>query len=128
MIADLVQDELATTIVEGALIRLSDRDEFLPRYTSIESALDEIAKHTGHLMHGTGDLIAPNSALKLSPGRERWGVQRQREAFATDVAAIAILKALFSNRSGVNLRYPWTISYDKPLKLLIKNYRPRGRA
>jgi len=118
-----IVESLFQEIATGRVVRVDDRARMGIAGSSVEELLDAVVKTHDVLLHGTGEVIASGTPLRLSPGRERGGIRRDREAFATDAASIAILKALFSN-VGVNLRYPMVVSRTSPLTLTIIGSRP----
>jgi hypothetical protein len=123
MPADRVLDRVFNELASGRVIRAAERPGLGIGERSIEALLDALAGSRGVLLHGTGEVIPAGTALRLSPGRERGGRRREWEGFATDVAGIAMIKALFSN-AGATLRYPIVISAASPLQLTIEGWRP----
>jgi hypothetical protein len=120
-----VIDAVVMRLEAGEIIRVADRAALGIAWMSIEQVLGAVVRLRSTLLHGTGEVIRSGTALRLSPGRERGGVRRDLEGFATDVAAIAMLKALFSNK-GFNLKYPMVIEDNSPLRLTITGWRPEA--
>jgi hypothetical protein len=119
--ADIIE-VLFQELTAGRVVRMEDRVRLGIAGAPVEEVLDALVRAHDVLLHGTGEVIPSGTPLRLSPGRERGGVRQDREGFATDVADIAILKALFSNI--VNLRYPMVLSKISPLTLTIIGWRP----
>jgi|GEM_PF-3919501 len=109
------------SLIEGNVIKHSDRDEYGIANANIEILLNNIVDKYNFLLHGTDQIIKNGSPLRLSPGRERYGKINKCEGFATHLASIALLKALFSNRHA-NLKYSYKTSI--PLKLTIQGWNP----
>jgi hypothetical protein len=108
----------------GRVIRVADRTLLGISGVTVEEVLDSLVCSHSALLHGTGEIIQAGTLLRLSRGRDRHGIRRDKEGFATDTASIAMLKALFSNAAGVNLKYPMVISPASPLILTIVNWQP----
>lgn len=124
MFSQINVEAIFRELMAGRVIHIEDRSTIGIANTSIEEVLDSIVRIESMLFHGTDQIIPCGTPLRLSPGRERNGICRDMEGFATDLPAIAILKALFSNKGkGVNLRYPMVVSAESPLKLTIVGWR-----
>jgi hypothetical protein len=126
-LVDGVFEELAA----GRVVGVADRASLGIANASIEEVLEVLVGSRPVLLHGTGCVIPSGEALRLKPGRQRRGIRRESEGFATDLAAIAMLSALFSNIGVRNLDYPMVVSPASPLKLTIVGWhpdveRPRG--
>lgn len=92
---------------KSVYISLEDLKEAKEVGVELENLLNYASKKEGLLMHGTITEI-DDSSLKSA----------KKEIFASDKAAIAIMRSLYSNR-GVNLDYPYFISDNDPMSLTI---------
>lgn len=89
-------------------IALEDLEEMKDNGVSIEEFLNFINKEKDYLFHGSRVKLDEDDKIK----------SREGKIYASDNPAIAILKAIYSNR-GANLRYPVVISEEYPLELLV---------
>jgi len=82
---------------------------------SNEYILDSLVESEGVLLHGSRVDISDNYIRPNNKG----------EVFATDLASIAILKAIVSNRGLIHpgLQYDWIINEENPLVLKIHGIR-----
>jgi len=130
MLSRELVDRVFGKLAAGRVVGIADRASLGIANASIEEVLEVLVRSRPVLLHGAECVIPSGEALRLSPGRQRGGICRELEGFATDLAGIAMLKALFSN-VGVNLSYPMVVSCASPLKLTIVGWRadverPRG--
>ncbi len=117
--ANTILDELAA----GRSIQLSDRARLGLDGLSIEDLLNEVATDRISLIQGSGTQLKSGTPLRMRAGKNRNGHPLGKVAFATDVAGIALVKALFDNSAGVSLDYPWSISSQTPLTVTIRHWR-----
>ena len=96
-----------TDEAEIVKISLETLKELKEQGISTERFLDYLCKKHGVLLHGSTHEITDDH-LK----------SRFDRIFASDKAAIAIMRSLYSNRD-VNLQYPYTITEEYPLELTI---------
>lgn len=94
-------------------ISLQDLREMKEHDISVEEFLDFLIKKHGYLLHGSREKISAQKGLRAN----------LHKIYATDRAAIAIMRAIYSNRESM-LEYPYTIDESSPLELVIHNQNP----
>lgn len=98
-------------LIPRSEVTRTDLQRIFEKGITVEQLLQGLVDQDGFLLHGSTALIEPHQPLQTN----EHGV-----VFFTNNAAIAILKALFSNRLA-NLRYPMRINDDHPMHLLIQD-------
>ncbi len=88
-------------------ITLEDLQELKEHGISTEKFLDYLCENRGLLLHGSINDIEGDKLIS-----------NQKQIFASDMSAIAIMKSLYSNRN-VNLDYPYSPNKENPLVLKI---------
>lgn len=101
-------DRLERFIGQAVYFSLEDLKELKESGVSTENFLDYLCKSRGLLLHGSIEKIPAEAALEA----------QSEKVFATNKAAIAIMRSIYSN-INVNLEYPYFISDSDPLVLEI---------
>ena len=107
IIEDFYNKILAEKNAKIRIISLKDLAELKEKRISTENFLDYLSQNHGFLLHGSIQEIE-GGHLKSKSGK----------IFATNRAAIAIMRSLYSNKR-VNLSYPYFIHENSPLVLKI---------
>jgi len=103
----LIEDFYYRTIERGEnYISLEKLQELKEKGITTEQFLDHVSSRCNYLFHGSQEDI---DSLTSNNGK----------IFASDTAAIAIMRSIYSNR-GVNLKYPYVIDSEHPLVLEIE--------